>query len=348
MAIPIKNIYFMLCYAWNCLDEADIINVSMEDVTELGDLFSRVLISGTRRCLKDGLYRGYKDTEEESSCIRGRIDLNASLSRLLLRQGRALCRIDELTTNILPNQIIKTTMWRLTRVERLDKELKKDLKQLCQRLAEVDTIPLSSQDFRRVQIHSNNRFYRFLIKVCQIIDDAVLVEKGKDEYLFRNFIEDERAMRKVFQDFVFHFYRLHQSTYMVSRDRFSWDVEEMTSEVKSLMPMMETDITLKSSDHAIIIDTKFSNSALQRRYNKETLKSGHLYQLFSYLKNLEHRDPRYKESEGILLYPTTKDSINFSTKIQGHRVRVCTINLSQHSKDINKDLMGVLSLTTNW
>lgn len=345
MAIPIKNIYFMLCYAWNRLDEADIVNVAVEDATELGDLFARVLINGVRHCLKDGLDRGYRETEEESSCIRGRLDLNASLSRLLLRQGRALCRVDELTANILPNQIIKTTMWRLARVNELDKELRKSLKQLCRRLPEVDINTLARQDFRRVQIHSNNRFYGFLIQICQVINDAVLIEKGEGEYLFRDFIEDERGMRQVFQDFVFNFYRLHQSTYAVSRDRFNWDVDEATSEVKALMPMMETDITLKSSDHVIIIDTKFSNSALQRRFEKETLRSEHLYQLFSYLKNLEQKDPRYRESEGVLLYPTTHTSLDFSTNIQGHKVRVCTLNLAQQAGGIKRDLMGVLRLT---
>ena len=344
MAIPIKNIYFMLCYAWNRLDEADIIKVGAEDVTELGDLFARILINGVQHCLKDGLDRGYRETDDESGFIRGRLDVSASIARLLLQQGRASCRVDELTTNILPNQVIKTTMWRLARAGALNKEHQKGLQSLCRRLPGVDLIGLDPHVWRQIQIHSNNRFYRFLIKVCQVINDAVLIEKGYGEYLFRDFVEDEHAMRKVFQDFVFNFYRVHQSTYAVSRDRFAWDVDENTEAVKALMPMMETDITLKSADHALIIDTKFSKSALQRRFDKETLKSDHLYQLFAYLKNLESKDPRFQGSEGLLLYPTTHTPINFETKVQGHKVRVATIDLSKDSQCIHRDLLGILGL----
>lgn len=344
MAIPIKNIYAMLCYAWNRLDEAGIVNVGVEDATELGDLFARVLISGVRHCLKDGLDRGYREIEEESGCIRGRMDINASVSRLLLHQGRALCRIDELSVNTLPNQVIKTTMWRLSRVDSLNTDLQKSLKNLCRRLPEIDLIPLSRRTFRQIQIHSNNRFYGFLIKVCQVINDAVLVEKGDGEYMFRDFIEDEHAMRRVFQDFVYNFYRIHQSEYQVSRDRFGWDVDEETEDVSNLMPLMETDITLKSNTSALVIDTKFSKSALQQRFDKETLKSEHLYQLFAYLKNLERKDARYKNSEGLLLYPTTQAPISFSTRVQGHRVRVATIDLAQDFKHIQRDLLGILDL----
>jgi 5-methylcytosine-specific restriction enzyme subunit McrC len=342
MAIPIKNLYFMLCYAWNKLDEAEIVNVGAEDFTELGDLFGRVIISGVRHSLKDGLDRGYHQVDEDSACIRGRLDVDASLSRLLLRQGRAQCRVDELTTNILPNQIIKTTMWRLAQVKALDKELRKSLRQLCHRLSDVDLIRLTRGDFRRIQIYSNNRFYGFLIKVCQVISDALLVDEGDGEYLFRDFVQDEHAMRQVFQDFVFNFYRLHQKEYSVSRDRFSWDVDEVTDDVKALMPVMETDITLRSSAHAIIIDTKFSKNTLQGRFAKNTLRSEHLYQLFAYLKNLEHIDPLFRGSEGILLYPTTEETLNFSTQIQGHRLRVCTLDLANDASQIKSDLLEIL------
>jgi hypothetical protein len=43
MAIPIENIYFLLCYAWNKLDEKERVDVSIDDKTELLDLFAKVL-----------------------------------------------------------------------------------------------------------------------------------------------------------------------------------------------------------------------------------------------------------------------------------------------------------------
>ena len=47
MEIPIQNIYFLLCYAWDKLEERDLVDVDPVGITGLVDLFSRVLITGT-------------------------------------------------------------------------------------------------------------------------------------------------------------------------------------------------------------------------------------------------------------------------------------------------------------
>src|SRR5438046_1597339 len=101
MSIPIANIYYMLCYAWNKLDEREIINVSGRESTELVDLFARVLISGTNHILKDGLDRGYQPFSEETNCLRGRIDFGVSVKRLLFQQAKAFCHFDELSHDVL-------------------------------------------------------------------------------------------------------------------------------------------------------------------------------------------------------------------------------------------------------
>jgi 5-methylcytosine-specific restriction enzyme subunit McrC len=44
MEIPIQNIYYLLCYAWNKLEERDIVDVKGIETTELCDLFAKVLI----------------------------------------------------------------------------------------------------------------------------------------------------------------------------------------------------------------------------------------------------------------------------------------------------------------
>jgi 5-methylcytosine-specific restriction enzyme subunit McrC len=41
MQIPIENIYYLLGYAWNKLEEKERVNVSIDDKTELLDLFAK-------------------------------------------------------------------------------------------------------------------------------------------------------------------------------------------------------------------------------------------------------------------------------------------------------------------
>ncbi len=69
--IPIANLYYLLCYAWNTLDEKDLIDVTGIESTELVDLFARVLIGGANRLIKDGLDRGYQQFSADIPSIRG-------------------------------------------------------------------------------------------------------------------------------------------------------------------------------------------------------------------------------------------------------------------------------------
>lgn len=339
--IPIRNIYFMLAYAWNRLDQAEIVDVSAEQIDTLPDLLAGVLVRGVQRCLKDGLDRGYKEQLEESTFVRGRLDVTSSVRRLLLRQGRAACHVDDLTSNILANQILKTTMQQLIRLPALNSNLRHDLSLLMRRMPHVEATRVSRRDFDRVQLHSNNAFYKFLIDVCRVIHDGLLIDPEKGEYSFRSFVEDEHAMRRLFQDFVFNLLRHHQNHYQVGRDRFRWNIDAPDVHTDELMPLMETDITLRAPGHVVVVDTKFSKSAFQQRFEKQKLKSDHLYQLFAYLKNLESKGGDYMSADGILLYPTTEKAVQFTTTVQGHRISVRTVDLKQAPEAIRDELLSL-------
>src|SRR5438876_2731190 len=105
--IPIQNIYYLLCYAWNRLAEGDVVDVSRLASNKLADLFAVVLLGGVSHVMRRGLDRNYIPREDVLAGIRGHVDVAESARRLYLAHGRALCRFDEFMTNTLPNQIIK-------------------------------------------------------------------------------------------------------------------------------------------------------------------------------------------------------------------------------------------------
>ncbi len=112
--IPIANIYYLLCYAWDELEEKDTLaDVDALGSTDLLNLFARVLVNGTRRLLRRGLDRGYLPHEDEIPGVRGKLLVTQTLRRNLLRHGRAACAWDELEYDTLPNRILKTTLQRL-------------------------------------------------------------------------------------------------------------------------------------------------------------------------------------------------------------------------------------------
>ena len=65
MRIPVANIYYLLCYAWDKLEEKDKVAVSIDDKTELLDLFAKIIIKATRILLKRGIDRNYIELSSE-------------------------------------------------------------------------------------------------------------------------------------------------------------------------------------------------------------------------------------------------------------------------------------------
>lgn len=97
--IPIKNIYYMLCYAWDRLKEKDIVAVDSTEGNDLLELFTRVMISGLNYLVKRGLDRKYLCVNDDISFIRGKINFNDSIKTLQWIKGKLSCEYDDLSYN---------------------------------------------------------------------------------------------------------------------------------------------------------------------------------------------------------------------------------------------------------
>ena len=341
-AIPVRNLYYLFLYAWNRFQEGRIVDVSGVAGPELPNLLAKVLLEGTRHLLRRGLDRGYVEHEEDTARLRGRILVGETVGRALLPRARAACRYDELSHDVLHNRILKSTLAQLGLAEEVDPELQHQLRGLVRALREVAAIRLSDSDFRRVQLHGNNAFYDFLLKVCALAHDALIPEEGGERFRFRDIVSDERLMARVFQDFVFNFYRLEQSDFEVRRENITWDVVPTFGSGLHMLPVMQTDVSLRRPGRTIVVDTKYYREPLQVYQGQRTVRPEHLYQLFAYLKNLERRGGSDARAEGLLLYPTVEEAIGLTFEVQGHIVRVQTINLDQDWACIHRDLLALL------
>jgi len=127
MKIPILNIYYLLCYAWNQLEASELIEIESEDSTDLLDLFASVLVSGTNHVLKRGLDRGYIPYSDAIRGIKGKINFQTTLKKQLLSNAILLCEFDELSYDVLHNRILKTTIQKLIDFKDLDFKLRNEL-----------------------------------------------------------------------------------------------------------------------------------------------------------------------------------------------------------------------------
>lgn len=327
----------MLCYSWDALQEKDIVSVDVMDFKELYELFAKVLASGLEYLLKRGFDRQYVEVQEEMALVRGKINVSDSIKKLSLLKGRLICQYDDLSYNILQNQIIKATIERLLS-SNIGLDIKRDLKEISRYFREIDKIQLSKKQFGMVHIHRNNHYYRFLLNICELVYDNLLVDEKVGKISFRDFLKEEDSMAALFENFVRNFYKNELRDRKVFREQIKWDAEE----TDGFLPVMETDISITSriTGRKIIIDTKYYKEAFSYKMNVKKLKSENLYQIFAYLKNNKYDG--CEKCEGILLYPTVVEDFEHSYVIQGHKVSVRSINLNQDWQKIHNDLLAIV------
>lgn len=343
MHIPIENIYYLLCYAWNKLEEKDRVAVSGDEYTTLVDLFAKVLINATKLLLKRGISKNYVDTTEEIAGIKGKLELSQTLKMNLQQKQKTVCTFDEFSENILLNQILVTTLYLLLCIRNVDQELKQEIKALLWKIPGIQEISLSLVDFQRIRLNRNNHFYRFILNVCQIIFENTLPSEEKGEYIFSDFTRDDSKMNRLFEGFIRNFYRIElHNLYKVKSESISWQFESVESESFSYLPQMRTDITLENDEGKIIIDAKYYRETMSVYYEKEKIKSANLYQLFSYLLNQEEKTQKTKNAAGILLYPTIQKEYDLQFRYQNHPIRIRTLNLNTHWKNIEKRLIDLV------
>src|SRR5688500_5869544 len=106
MTIPVRNLYYLLTYACDVLDEGEHVNVQLHDVHDARDLLARILITAASRQLRRGLSRRYITLREERPGVRGKLVLAESIKRQSFLRARAVCEVDELSHDVKVNQIL--------------------------------------------------------------------------------------------------------------------------------------------------------------------------------------------------------------------------------------------------
>ena len=87
-SIFIKNIYYMLSYAFTTLKESVYDDIQKESFENIHNLFAAILAKGIGLQLKQGLYREYINRVETLPVVRGKIDMPCTI---LNRLGRRTC-----------------------------------------------------------------------------------------------------------------------------------------------------------------------------------------------------------------------------------------------------------------
>ena len=343
--IPIRNYYYLLCYAWDHIEDLDAVETSkLNEMDRVQDLFGKILAEGVFQLLRRGLDRGYQETMEDLPGVRGKLAISEMAKRALRVRGRAACIFEELTHDVHYNRIIRSTLRDLLDLSDLDKDVRAEVRLAFQKLEGVSLIKVNRHAFRMVQLDRNKRRYRFMLSVCELIQESLLVESGKGTSEFRDFRDDYKRMWKLFEDFATEFYRREQDEFRISSQeviRFH-EASAINEADLGKIPVMQADILLDSDDRRIILDTKFYSNPMDGKYG-DKLDSSNLYQLLAYIRNREAAKPIGPKHEGVLLYPVVNGPIRVDVRLEGYRVQARGIDLAQEWEGVHRDMLEIVA-----
>lgn len=324
--ILIKNIYYMLTYAFQVLKQSNYDEIAAEEFENIQDLFAAILARGIGQQLKQGLYREYISKCENIFVMRGKLDIYWTINNKLQRKQMLSCEYDELSVNNIFNQILKTTAVILLCQPSVSTEHRIALKKVMLFFGEVDIIEPSCIQWNRLRYRRNNHNYKMLLNICYFVLDGLLLTTDKGEYKMATFL-DEQRMSRLYEKFVLEYFRYHHPNLRAAASQVAWNLDDG---VIDFLPIMQTDITLKNDEKILIIDTKYYSHTMQvqGQYDSRTLHSNNLYQIFTYVKNQDVSNSG--NVVGMLLYAKTEETITPDCDFQmsGNKISVKTLDLN--------------------
>jgi len=324
--ILIRNIYYMLAYAFQELRQNNYAEIEGEQFDDIYDLFAEILARGISYQLKQGLYREYVAKSEPMQTIRGKIDINGTISNRVRNNRQIVCDYDELSEDNIYNQILLSTATILIKHTDVKKDKKAKLKQMMLFFQQVHLIDLHTIRWNALRFDRNNKNYRMLTYLCYFIVHEWLMTTESGNYKMRDFSDEH--MSRLFEKFVLEYYKKHHPELKACAKQIEWNtVEEHTD--TAVLPIMQTDVLLTIGERTLIIDTKYYGHIMQKQYNKKTLRNSHLYQIQTYVNEYD-KDHRYNV-DGMLLYAKTSDDVLHDHKIEktdGYSLYIRTLDLN--------------------
>ena len=338
--IPIQNVYYMLSYAFQVLNEQGYKDVATEQFSNVTELCAAILAKGFSIQLKRGLNREYIEQSDALSAIRGRIEIAESLKTRSILKKQLICSYDEFSVNSYMNRIIKTTMDLLLRSD-ISKARKKELRKVLVFLGEVEPLDVYHINWG-VEYNRNNQSYRMLISICYLVVKGLLQTQTDGSTRLMDFL-DEQRMHRLYEKFILEYYRKEHPEICANASQIRWQLDD---DMSAMLPVMQTDIMLTQGEKTLIIDAKYYARTTQVQYDRHTLHSGNMYQIFTYVKNkeAEKRGEPHTVS-GMLLYAKTDEDIfpDHKYSMSGNKIAVRTLDLSGNFDSIRNQLDGIVS-----
>lgn len=348
--IPLRNIWLLFLYASDLARFADRFDARLiEDDADLTTLAARLLAHAVERRLHRNLSRGYRPQAAVLSRVRGRIDVLKTGTHRLLDRGQVACRFEAFTVDTPRNRLVRFALDAVAG-RTPDRAVARRCRALAADLGRsgVSARRPTDAEIMTDVISRNEAEDRFMVAAARLALDFALPTEDDGSAALASADRDAAAARKLFERAVAGFYALElpaRDAWRVTRGTpLDWRIEAATPGMREILPTMRTDIVLENRrlGRRVVVDTKFTEILVPGWRRERSLRPGHLYQIYAYLRSQAGGDALSDRAEGLLLHPAVDAQVDEAAVVQGHRIRFATVDLAASPAEIRARLLDLV------
>lgn len=283
------NFFKMLVYSENLADVKFFDLVRASEGIDLVDFMARLFLETTNEIIQDGVYKSYISKVEEIPTIRGRLLLVQNIRRPRITQEKFWCEYDDLSPDILENQILLYSAKLIATLVR-DRKLKEEIYRV-QYIFEkegVSDVFLDLYHLDMVTYQKFNQHYENALKLCEFILRLIWYgDFTREEMLpIYGFLYN---MNSLFQNFVTRVIQETMPEYRVKREPKKNRLLENVTKFEDYEKLSET-VSTKVLKPDIVIQEKTNGNpvfVIDTKYKKGDPSANDFYQSVAYSLSLD-------------------------------------------------------------
>lgn len=350
--IAVRNLWLLYLYASSLyahMDKSERVEAEA-DPEHVAALAARILVGEAETRLERDLSRSFVERHDNLTSVRGQIDHLRTARGGLLLLGQVACRYEDLSIDTPRNRYVlaalKLAASRLGATPVRATGLRSRCLAAARRYESAGvTAAAADRSLPRTESFGHlDRSDQRVVTAAHFVFEWLVPSHVSGSRSVRALEYDERSLRTLFEAAVRSFYTISFPRWRVGSRRLRWPNGAETA--SPIMPGMQTDISMERDDESLlIVDTKFTSALNAPRHgHTRRAKSGHLYQLYTYLRiAAEERPENAKPVAGLLMYPSTVTDpwVDVSSDVYGHTLRIATVDLNGSAGAVKERLLDL-------
>lgn len=343
--VPVRSVWLLQLYASQAYRSGEILDHAIDEYEdELPILVTSMLCEAVEKRFRHELSVGFTLAKDNLNRVRGRIDVLETYRHRLLEKGQISCQYNQLSFDTPVNRYLRHALEHgMKQLAKLPASEASGLVHRCRALVrKFQELGVPSETAsRRPKVRLSPQDAK-PVNIASLLLEIHIPSSGDGNRGYRRERLSQHQLRALFEKAllgVFSHGLVPRGWSVSGGERIYWDTERAP-----ILPGMQTDIVLRSpSGEVIVVDAKFTDMVTRDRFGgSPTLKSGHMYQLYSYLRSQEHRGEGWEHSRGILLYALSSAEQVFTTDIDGHGVSFVSCQVDQSARSFRRNVLGVV------